>query len=150
MFVQGSLRIKVILVFLLLCSSLTQASTLSLECYLNQGNYFGQPAQSQFRDVKLSGNKDQPFGAAKVFTLPPYEFWVMNGAIMTMNDVSDVLWFQVAIKNTDTGEFYHAMSNERLYLSKDELKARLSLVKYHDGTMHEKAEVLYECNTPLE
>ncbi|GAL02128.1 hypothetical protein JCM19237_5021 [Photobacterium aphoticum] len=141
---------KVMLVCLLLCSPQVLASKLSLECYLHPGNDVNQPVQSQLRDVELVGNKAQPLGAAKVFSLAPYEFWVMNGAIMTMNDVSDVLWFQVAIKNTDTGEFYHAMSNERMFLSKDALKARLSLVKYHEGTMQEKAEILYECNTPLE
>ncbi|GAB1262183.1 hypothetical protein [Aurantivibrio plasticivorans] len=141
---------KIILALTLSMGLLAQqavANSITLDCSLSQNRYPGIEDNMSFATVALQGLKDHPTGAKKVFTLEKLklEFWAMNHGIISQNGEGWVMNYQVAIKNTDNGQFLHALSNDRI--EKQKSRARISLVAYHDNSMLEAGEIMFECKS---
>jgi len=107
-------------------------------------NYSDVKDQAQFYDVTLEGLKHQPSGAKKLTVINNLEFWVMNNAVQTINDMTLVINFQVGIKDLGKKTFTHALSNSHLNDS-TKLISTISLVEYHKNQMLEKGDITFSC-----
>mgnify|MGYP000553950425 CR=1 FL=1 len=133
------------LFLLFLLSSLCNASNenINLSCSLSTRNHPSFTDNTLFKDVTLSGQKHTTTGSLLVFSLPGYEFWVMNHVIQTAIGKKTVLNFQVAIKNIETEEFFHALSNGAY--SEDVISAQIGLVHYAKDRLWETGELIFKC-----
>ena len=118
---------------------------LQLQCSINISNYNGVDHASISKDVKLTQLKHKPGGTALVSQTDDYEFWVMTHGQQTINNVKFFKNFQVAIKSKKTSLFMHALSDTSNDPNKKPIKARLSLIKYFEGSFLEDGELLFEC-----
>ena len=140
-----------IVVFLGLSTTvMAERSDLKLQCSLSVNHYHQMEDSFQVKTVTLSGLKHLPTGAAKVFELPDYDFWVMTHTVQNIETQAHINNFQVALHNKHSGNFVHALSNTVFPNSADQMKARISLVDYYSDTLSEEGELLFECQTPME
>jgi len=123
---------------------LSKASTIPLKCSITVSDFTGINDQAQFFDVKLTGLKNNPSGAKKLTTINNYEFWVMNHSLQTIDSMTHVVNFQVAIKDVANNTFSHALSNSyENGLIKH--SASIGFVEYHKNQLLEKGEVMFSC-----
>ena len=140
------LALAVILSFSLIGHA--KASSISLKCSITVSNYTEMGDQAQFFDIKLTGLKNGPSGAKKLTTINDFEFWVMNHKLQTTHNITHVVNFQVAIKDSVNNNFTHALSNS---FTKNVVNhsARISLVEYDENQLFEKGEVMFSCKRDI-
>lgn len=118
---------------------------LDLKCGIYISNYDGIKHYSTSRNAMLMGQKNNVGGSALISENEKYEFWVFTHGVMSIEEVNIITNFQVAVKVKATDQFFHALSdtsNDPMVLPK---QARLSLIKYHDGSFHEQGNLFFEC-----
>ena len=118
---------------------------LQLQCTVNISNYNGIDHASVSKDIVLSQLKHKTGGAVLVSQTDDYEFWAMTHGQQTINNVTFFNNFQIAIKDKKSNLFMHALSDTSNLPDVMPVKARLSLVKYIEGSFIEDGELLYEC-----
>ena len=118
---------------------------LQLQCTIKISNYNGVDHASISKDIALAKLKHKSGGTVLVSQTDDYEFWVMTHGQQTIKNVTFFNNFQVAIKEKKRGLFMHALSDTNNSPDITPAKARLSLVKYFEGTFLEEGELLFEC-----
>ena len=121
-----------------------QHNALVLKCTIMASDFSELKDTNLTKEAAISGMKHQPSGAVKIATVEPYEFWVMAHGLK-LNKPSQIINYQVAIKDRRTNQFMHAMSNTSLDSANPLKSARISLVDYYPNSLLEKGELIFEC-----
>ena len=102
---------------------------------------------SRFFDVVLSNHKHKEGGHKLVLERQGLQFWVMEHSVQTLSGVEFINSFQLAVKDSVSGLFAHALSDVSNSPSVAPKSARLSLVDYHTDSFLEKGELMFDCQS---
>lgn len=143
-------KIKLILVLYALCTNIavhaSNANTeIKLLCSINLANYDGIQHAAVSKEISLTALKHLKGGAVLVSQTNKHEFWAMIHGQQTLNNLTFINNFQVAIKNKKSGLFMHALSDTNHNPESKPKKARLSLIDYASNSFLEKGELIFEC-----